>query len=130
MNSTVPLALSEIGQIALSVRDVSAALVFYRDVLGLKFLFSAPPGLAFFAAGSMRLMLAQPENPTETPPHNSVIYFKVADIHAAQRALAARGAKFEGDPHCVARLPEHDLWMTFLRDPDRNLIGLMSEVIR
>ncbi|HEY0947058.1 MAG TPA: VOC family protein [Opitutaceae bacterium] len=122
--------MSEIGQIALSVRDVAASLVFYRDVLGLKFLFSAPPGLAFFAAGSVRLMLAQPENPTETAPHNSVLYFKVPDIHAAQRELAARGAKFEGDPHCVARLPEHDLWMSFLRDPDRNLIGLMSEVIR
>ena len=126
----MPLALSEIGQIALSVRDVSRALVFYRDVLGLKFLFNAPPGLAFFAAGSVRLMLAQPENPSETPPHNSVLYFKVPDIHAAQRELSERGAKFEGDPHCVARLPEHDLWMTFLRDPDRNLIGLMSEVQR
>jgi methylmalonyl-CoA/ethylmalonyl-CoA epimerase len=121
-------ALSEIGQIAFSVSDIAAATSFYRDVLGLTHLFSAPPGLAFFAAGSIRLMLAQPEKPGEAPQPNSILYFKVGDIASAQRELTARGARFESESHCIAKLPDHDLWMTFLRDPDRNRIGLMSEV--
>ena len=124
---TAPFGLSEIGQIALQVRDVAAATAFYREVLGLKFLFNAPPGLAFLAAGNVRLMLAQPERPDSPPASNAALYFKVDDIDAAQQALASRGARFEGAPHCVARLPDHELWMTFLRDPESNLIGLMNE---
>ena len=130
MSSPPDFALSEIGQIGLSVRDVAASIAFYRDVLGLTYLFSAPPGLAFFAAGSVRLMLAQPEKPGENPQPNSPLYFKVPDIHAAKAAIEARGAKIDMEPHCVAQMPDHDLWMAFLRDPDRNLIGLMSEVGR
>lgn len=130
MTAPPDFALSEIGQIGLSVRDVGAAIVFYRDVLGLEYLFSAPPGLAFFMAGGVRIMLAQPEKPGEGPQPNSPLYFKVADIHAAKAALEARGARFDGEPRCLAHMPEHDLWMAFLRDPDRNLIGLMSEVGR
>lgn len=128
MNPTEFAGLSEIGQIALSMRDVARATVFYRDVLGLKFLFSAPPGLAFFAAGSVRLMLSAGENAGEKSSANSTLYFKVGDIHAVQRELTARGGSFERQPHCIAKLPDHDLWMTFLRDPEGNLIGLMSEV--
>ncbi len=127
---TTPFALSEIGQIALSVGNINEATAFYRDVLGLKHLFSAPPGLAFFDAGGVRLMLTAPENPAEAARPNSVLYYRVPDIEGAQAALTARGARFEGAPHCIARLPDHDLWTTFLRDPDRNLIGLMSEVRR
>jgi methylmalonyl-CoA/ethylmalonyl-CoA epimerase len=129
MTSPAAFSLSELGQIALTVRDVAAATAFYRDVLGLKFLFSAPPGLTFFAAGSVRLMLSAPGE-GQSPQGNSVLYFKVEDIHAAQAALKDRGAKFEGEPHCVARLAGHDLWMAFLRDPEANLIGLMAEVKR
>ena len=127
MSTDSAFGLSELGQIALSFKDVAAATAFYRDVLGLKFLFAAPPGLAFFAAGSVRLMLAAPEKGESVKP-NSALYFKVRDIQAAHRELGQRGAKLEGEPHCVARLPDHDLWMTFLRDPEQNLIGIMSEV--
>ena len=130
MPATPPGPLSDIGQIALSVRDVGRSTTFYRDVLGLPFLFSAPPNLAFLRAGSVRLMLAQPERPEEAPRPNSVIYFNVAEINAAQAELAERGAIFVGEPHCVAKLPDHELWMSFLRDPDDNLIGLMSAVRR
>lgn len=114
----------------MSVGNINEATEFYRGVLGLTHLFSAPPGLAFFSAGTVRLMLVAPENPAEPPKPNSTLYFRVPDIHAARTALVERGVRFEGEPHCIARMPNHDLWMAFLRDPDRNLIGIMSEVPR
>ncbi len=116
MNSdNPPFALSDIGQIGCAVSDLERAVVFYRDTLGLKHLFSAPPGLAFFAAGDVRLMLSRPEK-EDSERFTSAIYFKVSDIQAA------------GDePHRVAKMPDHELWMAFFRDPDRNLLALMCE---
>ena len=116
-----------LGQIALTVRDVSVSLPFYRDILGLPFLFSAGPNLAFLAAGSVRLMLTTPQGHGEAGK-NSVLYFKVDDLPATHAALLSHGAKNERDPQLTAKLPDHDLWMAFIRDPDENLIGLMSEV--
>ena len=127
MNSkTSEFGLSEIGQVAVTVSDLERAVAFYRDALGMKHLFSAPPGLAFFAAGNIRLMLSCPEKP-DSERFTSVLYFKVAEIQAARDALAARGVSFEAEPHRVAKMPDHELWMAFFRDPDRNLLGLMCE---
>ncbi len=120
-------ALSDLGQIALTVRDVSVSLPFYRDVLGLKFLFAPGPNLAFLAAGSVRLMLSTPQGHGE-PGKNSILYFKVGDLPATHAAIVARGAKNERDPQLTAKMPDHELWIGFVRDPDDNLIGLMSEV--
>ncbi len=129
--STVPStsspALSDIGQIAITVSDVAKATVFYRDVLGLKFLFPAGPNLAFLAAGTVRIMLTTPQGAGEVGK-NSILYFKVADLAAAHAAILARGAENERAPQLMAKMPDHDLWMGFVRDPDRNIIGLMSEV--
>lgn len=120
-------ALAEIGQIALTVRDVSQTTAFYRDVLGLKVLFSPGPNLAFLAAGGVRLMLSTPQGHGE-PGKNSILYFKVDDITATHRAIVERGAQNEREPQLTARMPDHELWIGFVRDPDDNLIGLMSEV--
>ncbi|MEO6244260.1 MAG: VOC family protein [Opitutaceae bacterium] len=120
--------LSAIGQIALVVRDVAEATAFYRDVLGLKFLFFAGPNLAFLASGGVRLMLTTPEGHGEAG-RNSVIYFKVeGDIAAAHAAIVARGATNERDPQLTAKMPDHELWIGFVRDLDGNLVGIMSEV--
>jgi len=127
MSSASP-ALSEIGQIALTVSDVDRAVAFYRDVLGLRFLFAAGPNLAFFAAGSVRLMLTAPEGGGGETGKNSVVYYKVADIAAAHAAIVARGAKSEAEPRMIARLADHDLWISAFRDPEGNLLALMSEV--
>jgi predicted enzyme related to lactoylglutathione lyase len=128
MNSAAPSpALSEIGQIALTVNDVAQATGFYRDVLGLKFLFAAGPNLAFLAAGSVRLMLSTAQGHGE-PGKNSTLYFKVGDLAATHAAVVARGAKDERAPQLAAKMPDHELWLAFVRDPDGNLIGLMSEV--
>lgn len=126
MNPSSP-TLSEIGQIALTVSDVAKATEFYRDVLGLKFLFGAGPNLAFLAAGSVRIMLSTAQGQGE-PGKNSTLYFKVADLPAAHAAVVARGAKNERAPQLTAKMPDHELWIAFVRDPDGNLVGLMSEV--
>jgi predicted enzyme related to lactoylglutathione lyase len=120
------LQLTEIGQIAITVRDVGASLPFYRDVLGLKFLFSPGPNLAFLEAGSVRIMLSTPQG-AGFVGHNSILYFKVKDITTAHAALVQRGAANERPPQMTAKLPDHELWLAFLRDPDGNLVGLMEE---
>lgn len=122
-----PPALSGIGQIALTVSDVAAATAFYRDVLGLRFLFAAGPNLAFLEAGGVRLMLTTPQGHGE-PGRNSTLYFRAADLGAAHAAIVARGARSERAPALTARMSDHELWMAFVRDPDGNLVGLMSEV--
>lgn len=121
--------LGEIGQIAIAVKDLVKAVAFYRDVLGLPFLFEAPPHLAFFDCGGVRLMLTLPDKPEYDHPA-SVIYFKVRNIQETAAVLKSRGVSFESEPHLIAKLPNHDLWMAFLRDCEQNLIGVMSEVER
>jgi catechol 2,3-dioxygenase-like lactoylglutathione lyase family enzyme len=120
------VALNEVGQIALTITDLDKAVAFYRDILGLKHLFSAPPGLAFFAAGNLRLMLSRPEK-QDSEKFSSALYFKVAEIEKQHEVLVSRGVKFEAAPHRVAKMPDHELWMAFFRDPDRNLLALMCE---
>jgi methylmalonyl-CoA/ethylmalonyl-CoA epimerase len=115
-----------LGQIAISTDDVPRAVAFYRDALGLEFLFQAGP-LAFLACGDVRIMLSPPESPELDHP-SSVLYFRVDDIRAARADLAGRGVPFDDEPHLIARMTDHELWMTFFRDPDGNLHGLMSEV--
>ena len=119
-------ALLEIGQIAITVSDVGKALAYYRDVLGLKFLFSPNPNLAFLTAGSIRIMLSTPQG-SGAVGANSILYFKVTDIETTYTAIVARGGISERAPQLTARLPDHELWIGFLRDPDGNLIGLMEE---
>src|SRR5262249_31859327 len=109
MNSNQPnAALSEIGQLGLTVNDLEKSMAFYRDVLGLKHLFSAPSAMTFFAAGTVRLMLSRPEKPGGER-FGCALYFKVADIQAMRDTLAARGVTFEAEPHCVAKMPDHEL---------------------
>jgi methylmalonyl-CoA/ethylmalonyl-CoA epimerase len=118
-----------LGQIQVRTHDGERAAAFYENILGLKLLFKAPPGLAFFDCGGVRLMLDRPEKP-EFDHASSVLYFVVADIQAAHAALKEQDVKFEDEPHLIARLPDHDLWMTFFHDSEGNLLALMSEVKR
>ena len=128
MNSVAAgIGISRIGQIAINAHDVERAASFYQDMLGLKLLFKAGPGLAFFDCGGVRLMLTRPEKPEFDHP-GSILYFTVPDIQAAHATMKEKGARFEDEPHVVARMPDHDLWMVFFRDSEGNLMGLMSEV--
>src|SRR5262252_3339953 len=121
--------ITRLGQIQIRTHDVDRAADFYEKVLGLKLLFKAPPGLAFFECSGVRLMLDRPEKP-EFDHASSILYFAVPDIKAAHSAMKSKGVKFEDEPHMIARLPDHDLWMTFFRDTEGNLLALMSEVKR
>ena len=118
--------ITNVGQIAIPVYDVGRAITFYRDVLGLEFLFDAGP-LAFLMCGDVRIMLTKPESPEFDHP-SSVVYFRVDDIHAARAELVDRGAPFDDEPHLIARMPDHELWMAFCRDTEGNVLALMSEV--
>jgi methylmalonyl-CoA/ethylmalonyl-CoA epimerase len=119
--------LSRIRQIAIVAKDTKRATAFYRDVLGLPFLFEAPPSLAFFDCGGVRLMITAPEG-SEFDRAGSMLYFLVDDIHAAQTTLSARGAVFFEQPHMIAKMPDHDLWLTAFKDSEGNPMALMSEV--
>jgi methylmalonyl-CoA/ethylmalonyl-CoA epimerase len=121
------VGLRRVGQIAVIVRDVERAVAFYRDTLGLKLLFQAPPGLAFFECGGVRLMLGRAEG---TEAGTSIIYYAVDDIQRAHDVLAARGVRFVGQPHIVARMPDHDLWLAEFRDSEDNALALMCEMRR
>lgn len=118
--------LHRIGQISLPISSLEQSIIFYRDMLGMRFLFQAPPGLAFFDCDGVRLMLDVPAK-SSPETHSSLLYFSVDDIDAACDVLVARGVRFEAKPHLVAKLPDHELWMAFFRDPDRNLLALMCE---
>jgi methylmalonyl-CoA/ethylmalonyl-CoA epimerase len=124
--TTAGIGIMGVGQVAVNVHDVKRAIGFYRDVLGLPFLFEIPKS-AFFMAGGLRLMLSEPEKPEFDHPA-SILYYRVADIRASYDALRAAGATLEDEPHLVARMPDHELWMFFFRDTENNLAGIMSEV--
>ena len=119
--------LEKIGQVAITVDDIVRARDFYQNTLGMKFLFAAGK-LIFFQCGDIRLMLTTPEK-TE-PRGGTIVYFKVVDIHATYSALKDRGASFIDQPHLIAKMPDHDLWMVFLKDPFENTIGIMCELPR
>ena len=116
----------ELGQIAITVSDINSALPFYRAVLGLNFLFSPSSTLAFLSAGSVRIMLSTPQGAGAVGA-NSILYFKVTDIESAHATMITRGAVNERQPQLAAKMPDHELWIGFLRDPDGNLIGVMEE---
>ena len=116
-----------IGQIAVPVADLDRAAAFYEHTLGLRLLFRAPPGLAFFDCGGVRLMLTRPEG-EEAGTRSGIIYYQVPDLTTAYDSLLGRGVEFVHAPRLIARMPDHDLWMAFLHDSEGNLLGLMSEV--
>ena len=119
--------LSAIEQIAVIAQDIDRAVAFYRDKLGMKHLFSVPPGLAFFDCDGIRLMLSLPAKP-EFDHASSIIYFKVEDILVAYATLTDRGVQFEEKPIFVADMGIYDLWLASFRDSENNLLALMSHV--
>jgi predicted enzyme related to lactoylglutathione lyase len=118
--------LGRIGQIHVSVSDVDRAVVFYRDVLGIRFLFQVPgQPMAFFDCDGVRLYLGVPESPEFRS--SPVLYFDVPDMDEAYDALTQRGIGFVDRPHVVHRTDETELWMAAFTDPDGTNLVLMSE---
>jgi methylmalonyl-CoA/ethylmalonyl-CoA epimerase len=119
-------AVTGLAQVALSVKDIEKATAFYRDVLGLPFLFSAPPGLAFFQVGPTRLMLTS-AGEGEVGSHG-ILYYAVTDIQAAFAAVTLRGASAKEAPRMIAKVAGREVWLAAIEDPDGHVVGLMSEV--
>jgi catechol 2,3-dioxygenase-like lactoylglutathione lyase family enzyme len=120
--------LSRIGQIAITIHDIDRATAFYRDKLGMKLLF-AVPGLSFFDAAGIRIMLATPSTPDQDHP-GSILYFTVDDIHAAYQTLVDRGVQFLSPPHFIAPMAAGDLWIAVFNDLDHNTLSIMAEIPR
>ncbi len=120
------VCLGEIGQIGLMVVDLERSKAFYRDMLGMRFLFEAG-SMAFFQCGTVRLMLGTAEAGKQTPASGVILYFKIEAIEGVCAELVDRGVRFLQGAHLVARMVDHELWMAFLKDPDGNVVGLMEE---
>jgi len=123
--ATTQFGLSAIGQIFVRARDLDRAVRFYRDTLGIPFLFQAPPQMAFFQCGATTLMLGTPETPEFDHPA-SLIYYLVPDIESAHTTLRGRGVEFITEPHLVHRAPDYELWLADFRDPEGNVLALMT----
>ncbi len=129
MTNAQELTITSIGQIAVNVKDVERAITFYRDRLGLRFLFRSPSSagdLAFFDCGGVRLMLGTAEQGEFDHP-GSILYYNVADIESAHGELQGRGVGFRDDPHKVADLGTRELWLSFFNDSEGNVGAIMSE---
>ena len=121
------LANAKVGQLLIPVENFESGVAFYRDVLGLPFLFAAPPQMAFFDCGGVRLLIGvMPAGPKAQ--RGSAIYFQVPDIHAVFSSLKHNGVRFTAEPHVVNRTPKAELWLAEFTDPDENQLALMSEV--
>jgi len=118
------LSDSRIGQIAIVCKDVARARDFYRDALGVKHLFDAGPTLSFFQSGTTRLMLSKAEGEATG---TSVLYFFVSDIDATKSELLGKGVTFIDEPHMIAKMPDHELWLAEFRDSENNVLALMEE---
>ncbi|HET8770680.1 MAG TPA: VOC family protein [Gemmatimonadaceae bacterium] len=123
----MPLDIQKLGQIAVNVQEVERATAFYRDTLGLRHLFSAPPKMSFFEVGGVRLLLGEPEKP-EDAHGSALLYYQVADINAAHATLVSKSVSVVAAPHFVAKMPDHELWIAFYNDGEGNTFGLMSEM--
>jgi methylmalonyl-CoA/ethylmalonyl-CoA epimerase len=119
-----PTMISGIGQVSLVVRDLGRAVAFYRDTLGIPLVFEVP-NMAFFVCGGLRIMMTREEG--GSPPANSVLYFSTDSIDELHARLLSQGVRSEREPHLIAKMPDHDLWMSFFRDSEDNLMALMEE---
>lgn len=126
MTPQAEFKLGEIGQIAVPVNDLDRALKFYRDALGLRFLFQAPPGLAFFDCAGVRLMLDKAADDGQR--RSSILYFRVPNIREAYQTLRGRGVRFQDEPHLIHKDVDYELWMAFFQDPEQNTLAIMNEI--
>ncbi len=122
------LGIDKVGQIAVPARDLARAEAFYKEVLGLKHLFTANGMLAFFDCGGTRLMLDTNLAKDGGLQHSPMLYFRVPDIGAAFARLQAQAVKILQPPHIIAKMPDHELWMGFIDDSEGNTLSLMAEV--
>lgn len=118
-------AIRKIGQVSVPVQNMEKAVAFYRDTLELPLLLQTDK-LAFFEVAGTRLLLSIPESGRFSGT-GSVLYFDVADIQEAYRALLEKGVAFINEPHVVGKMDNAESWMAFFEDPEKNIHAIMSE---
>ena len=117
-----------LGQVFMPVQELERAVAFYRDTLGMRFLFEAPPRMAFFDLDGIRLLLGEPEG---LGHHGaSILYYKVPDIAVAHETLSERGVVFDAEPHFLVDMGDHELWLASFKDSEENQLALMCEVAK
>ncbi len=129
MGGAEPVQLKEIMQVAITVSDLARAKAFYGETLGLNTLFDAGT-MAFLQCGSVRILLGLPEPGKGISTPGTILYFKVDDLQGVHARLSEAGVPFLQPPHLIAKMPDHDLWLAIITDPDGNPVGLMNEVPR
>jgi methylmalonyl-CoA/ethylmalonyl-CoA epimerase len=129
MSTEGRVALSKVRQIALPVRDIGEATRFYRDTLGLRHLFDAPPALSFFDCGGTQLMLAGPEGQgKDGEKQHAVLFYDVSDIKSAHAKIKSSGAKALEEPRVITRMNGREIWISSFSDGQGNVVGLMSDI--
>jgi methylmalonyl-CoA/ethylmalonyl-CoA epimerase len=111
-------------QVAVAVTEIDRATAFYRDVLGLPVLMTAP-NMAFLNCGGVRLYLSS--RASDHSGGDSFLYFKTADINAFLADAKAKSVSIHQEPQVIARMPDHDLWLMWIKDSEGNLLGIMEE---
>jgi methylmalonyl-CoA/ethylmalonyl-CoA epimerase len=122
----MPAMITAVTQISINAKDLARATAFYRDRLGLRHLFDAPPSMSFFECGSVRLMIGKAEAGEFDHP-SSILYYRVEDLEGDCAKLRDEGVRFRAEPHLVAKLPDREIWMAFLEDTEGNVLALTSE---
>ena len=121
------LSNAAVAQVMIPVDDFDRGVSFYRETLGIPFLFKAPPQMAFFMCGPVRLLVGVLP-PSQPAQRGGAIYFQVSDIRAVCSSLKTKGVQFQAEPHVINRTPRSELWLAEFKDPDGNQLALMSEV--
>jgi methylmalonyl-CoA/ethylmalonyl-CoA epimerase len=121
-----PIHPSQLHQVALFAHDLDRAIAFYRDVIGLTFRFQAPPGMAFFDCGGVRLLIGTAAASGPNPPR-TMLYYRVADIHAAADRLTAHGVSLPREPMMIAKVEGREVWLLEFEDSEGNAAALMQE---
>jgi catechol 2,3-dioxygenase-like lactoylglutathione lyase family enzyme len=122
---SVPRLVLGVPQVAITVRDVAAGVVFYQEKLGFELLFKTPQ-MAMLSCGETRLLLGT--DSASSAGQAVFLYFRVGDIRAAEAVLKERGVRIDGEPHVVGQFQGKDVWLATFRDDDGTLHHLISEV--
>ncbi len=118
--------VSKIGQILIPVSDLARAVQFYKNTLGMTFLFEFPH-MAFFDCGGVRLLLETVKKGETKDFSTFLLYYQTPDIHGACQRLAEQGVQFHDQPHIVHQTDTYNLWMAFFKDSEGNMLALMQE---
>ncbi len=117
--------IDKIGQIAITVSNIEKSMLFYRDTIGLKYLFH-DNNVALFDLNGIRLMLGKNES-DQKKPFGMIIYFMVNEINSEFEKIKNKGVKTIREPHFTAKYNDKEIWLAFFKDMDENIFALMEE---